>query len=796
MRESLDQHSAFSYGWTDTKTDAKSGSAYWLEDVDLNGAKTMHGPVYADSVAAISTSSATPAAATRSATMAEVSVASARAVAVSDSASTTGPVFDSSRALPHFAAAQAVTAQQKQTQFGLAAGAAVKLSLRTEGWYRVSQGQLVAAGLNSSVDPKFLRLFTEGIEQPIRVTGATSGPGGFGANAAIEFYATGIDTPFSDARIGWLVAGSTPGLRVSESSNSGGNAGATSFPYAVELRQRTVYFGALLNGEDSDNFFGAVVTNTPVDQVLTTHDVANANAAGATLEIALQGGTTGITHLVNVNLNGTPLGALSFTDQVLSSATLDIPAGTLLEGDNTVTLTAQNGDNDVSVVDHITIHYLHTYVAESDALRFTAAAGDHVQVKGFATKPSRLVDITNAAHPVNLQLKITGPAGQYALDVNVPWAASGTHTLMALGWNQLAHATSVKNLPSSWHTAQPGSDIVMITNAKFASSLQPLVKLRQSEGKTVTVVDVDDLYDEFNFGERSPYALRNFLASATSNWTKHPQYLLLVGDASLDPRNYLGTGYNDFVPTRIVETFYLKTASDEWFSDFNNVGIGQIATGRLPIRTVADAQTVVRKITGQAQASGPWTKQTLLVADVDGGLTFGADTQTVKKLVPLSFTANIADANVIGLPATRAQILSQINSGQLLVNYMGHGSVEDWSGGLLSNTDAATFTNSNRLPVFLILDCLNGYFQDVYSTSMAESLLLAPNGGAVAVWSSSGLTDAAPQAELDKQAVGTMFSAQNPALGDAIRAAKAKVNEFDVRRTYILFGDPAMKLHQ
>src|SRR5882757_10626378 len=171
---------------------------------------------------------------------------------------------------------------------------------------------------------------------------------------------------------------------------------------------------------------------------------------------------------------------------------------------------------------------------------------------------------------------------------------------MAMGWNQLAHPPAAKNQPSSWHTAQSGSDIVMITNTKFASYLQPLVKLRQSEGKSVSVVDVNDLYDEFNFGERSPYALRNFLASATANWTKHPQYLLLLADASLDRRNYLGTGYNDFGPTRIVETFYLKTASDEWFSDFNNIGIGQIATGRLPVRTVADAQTVIRKITGHA----------------------------------------------------------------------------------------------------------------------------------------------------------------------------------------------------
>jgi hypothetical protein len=93
------------------------------------------------------------------------------------------------------------------------------------------------------------------------------------------------------------------------------------------------------------------------------------------------------------------------------------------------------------------------------------------------------------------------------------------------------------------------------------------------------------------------------------------------------------------------------------------------------------------------------------------------------------------------------------------------------------------------------MDCLNGYFQDVYTTSMAESLLLAPNGGAVAVWSSSGLNDAAPQGLLDKDLVQGLFSNKNVALGDAIRAAKAKVSVPDLQRTYILFGDPAMKLH-
>src|SRR5207245_9098794 len=97
-----------------------------------------------------------------------------------------------------------------------------------------------------------------------------------------------------------------------------------------------------------------------------------------------------------------------------------------------------------------------------------------------------------------------------------------------------------------------------------------------------------------------------------------PHYLLLAGDASVDPRDYFGFGFFDFVPTRVVITSELKTASDDWFSDFNNTGFAQIATGRLPARTVSDAQTMVGKIVGYAgAAAGSWTHEGMLRADVD-----------------------------------------------------------------------------------------------------------------------------------------------------------------------------------
>ncbi len=92
------------------------------------------------------------------------------------------------------------------------------------------------------------------------------------------------------------------------------------------------------------------------------------------------------------------------------------------------------------------------------------------------------------------------------------------------------------------------------------------------------------------------------------------------------------------------------------------------------------------------------------------------------------------------------------------------------------------------------MDCLNGFFQDVYSQPLGVTLLLAPNGGAVAVLASSGLNQPAPQTQLDVLVAEGVFSAARPTLGEAILQAKQQISDADVRKTYVLFGDPAMRI--
>jgi len=43
------------------------------------------------------------------------------------------------------------------------------------------------------------------------------------------------------------------------------------------------------------------------------------------------------------------------------------------------------------------------------------------------------------------------------------------------------------------------------------------------------------------------------------------------------------------VPTKLIDTVYLETASDDWFVDLNSDGLPEVAIGRLPVQTAEEA---------------------------------------------------------------------------------------------------------------------------------------------------------------------------------------------------------------
>jgi uncharacterized repeat protein (TIGR01451 family) len=723
------------YRWNDKVKDV-SFVQYYVEDVDLHGVKTLHGPITPVLVGEVPDTANTD------------SIADLGSV---------GGVFVSPRGIgaPKYPAIR-VTRAQLEKQWDLASQAAVKLMVTTEGLYRVRFADLIAAGFAPG---KKLALFAEGIEQPINVT-----------DDAVEFYGIGIDTPSGGARAYWLVNDKGNDVRIKKEKAKKGAAELPRTSFTVERMERSVFFTALVNNGERENFFGPVITaSATVAQSLSVENIDRTGGA-ASLEISLTGATDGA-HAVQITVNGQNAGTASFTNMSRKVTTLSVPLAMLADGANAIGLRAQNGAMDVSVLEHVRLTYPHRLVADNDALKVSAAAGSTVTVSGFTSSTVRAIDVTDPADPIEIEVESVA-AGTF----RVVAPASGMRSILLLGDSRVAAPAQVlASKPSTWNARTNAADMVIVSARPFIPAAEPLKARRDAEGVSTVIVDVQDLYDEFGFGERSPGAVREFL-SRTREWSRAPKYVLLLGDASLDPRNYLNLGAVDYVPTKLVNTAQMKTSSDDWLADFSNTGVPELAIGRLPARTLAEAQTMVRKIAERATAGN---EPVNFVADPSTTFDFAGGAASLAALVPPSSTTSVANR------ATAASFDS------LMLTYFGHGSTDQWSAGRFRAANVRALRNT-KLPVVAAMTCLNGYYHDMFLSSFAELLMTNAQGGAVAVWASSTLTEPKPQLAMTRELFRRLFAGAT--LGEAAMAAKAATTDADVRRSWILFGDPSMKL--
>jgi len=682
--------------------------------------------------------------------------------------------------------------QSYEVQRALAGSAAMKLLVKEEGWYRVSQGELAAAGMNTHFNPKKLQLYVDGQEVPLRVIAEKENR--FGPRDVIEFYGTGLDTPSTDTRVYWLVVGSRAGKRMPVSRGQGGQASLTAFPFTAESKERSFYYPALLNGEEN-NFFGPILYTYRVDQLIYVWDADTSSREDALLEVALQGATAG-PHRVKVFFNDLEAGEVSFMGQSQGRFLAEIPVSALLAGENLVSFIAQGGEMDISLLDSIRLTYWRNYRAHENELKLTAQGGRQVSVDGFSHGHIQILEITDLLSVVEVEGKVNKVQGSgYEVSFRAP--GSGTRILLALGVeNAKSPAELILNQPSRWHQGRNGYDLVIISHRDFLESLKPLKKLRENQGYSVALVDVDDVYDEFSFGSKDPQAIKDFLQRAKSSWQKPPRFVLLVGDASYDPRNFLGYGELDFVPTKLLDTAYLETASDDWLVDFDEDGLPDMALGRLPVQTPAEASVMVAKIIAYEKSAR--TNEALLVADKrkeTDDFDFAEAAHKVGTLFPSSVGLRKVFRGEYGSDAqAKEALLYYLGQGSLVVNYIGHGGMMEWRGNLFTTDDAETLPNAGRLPFYINMTCFNGFFQAPYADSMAEALLKAQAGGAVAVWTSSGMTLPRGQSVMNQELVRQLFNGRDLTIGEAAMKAKAATTDADVRKTWVLFGDPTTRL--
>ncbi len=775
------------YAWTDAPLSVvTAGASYRLEEINLRGVSAWYGPVYVSG--SFSGRNATPPA--RARVLEELNAQANRTAQTEYAATETagqpgGGLTGRGEAQAPTAAAQLRTTEQPWT---LPNEKAAKLAVKQNGWYRVTAAELQAAGFDTNVNPGLLQLFADGVEVPMRVSGKGN------SFDLLEFYGRGADTPTTDTRVYWLTAGQRTGLRIEvQNVKAEGAPNTSSFRTTVERKDRLLYFSGLLNG-DAENWFGPVINAAGATQKLTTRFV-DRQAGAATLEVTLQG-VNEQAHSVNIELNGRVAGAVNFDGKQRQQAQFQIPVSWLLEGENEIRCAALAGASDISLIESVRLSYQRGFIAENGALNFSLAPGQTALVSGFSTPNIRLLEFGLGVEEVR-ELAVKPQAIARNSYGFVLQSGSGGRYL-AVADASLARVAGVSlNQPSNWRAATNGADFIIVTHRDFLNAANRLAAARRLTELRVAVVDVEDAYDEFAFGQHTPQALKDLLTQAATSWAVKPKYALFIGDATTDPRNYLGQTMGqtsaDFVPTKLGAATYLETALDNWFADADGDGVPEIALGRLPVHTAEQADAVVTKLLGFKPTARP--RGALLVSDaVSDGVNFQAQSEQLAALLPALMLKQFINRNDGTPDEVRAQILNTINlAAPLVVNWLGHGSTQVWAGdGLLRSQDAAALTNTAP-GLFVMTTCLNGYFADPVQTSLGEAVLADTAGGAFAVVASSALNTPASQ-QLFNQAFYQALFGKGLTLGEAMTAARVAAGDKDVRNSYVLFGDPTQKL--
>lgn len=689
--------------------------------------------------------------------------------------------------------ASAATSAENATHTWVVAQPGVRIGVKNEGVHRIARAQLEANGFNVNSNPSLWQLYSEGVERPLII----GGNGDY-----IEFFGKGVDTVESDTQMYYLLVGSTAGKRITSrvARLPQGTVQAPSYLQTFVRKERFIYINALFNG-DEGNYFGRGIGVNVTNMTFTLTGV-DFNSANSTIDLNFQGFSSG-DHTVELILNDIPISPASGEGVTQYTKTQEIPTSLLREGSNSLKMRSIGPAGDGSFFDTMNLTFGRKHIAEQNKLKFFTRNYRNARIEGFGSANVRVFDTTAENEPVlvtNLPVQEAAPGN---FRINMP-AGRGRLFYAVEDSGLLSPASLSPNNPALLGVTSNEGKLVIIAYKDWMTQAEAWANYRRGQGDTVKVVEVSEIYDEFNYGVLSSNSIKSFLQYAKENWQTPPSYVLIIGDASYDSRNFEGLGFFNFVPTLTVTTTYSETCSDEALADFDNDGLSEIAIGRIAVRSAAAVTSALTRVTTFEQnLANPLGRGALFVYDIPNGYDFRAMSERMRDQLPGTVSSTMVGRglappnNELTLdPNAQANTIAAMNTGKYVVNYAGHGTTGGWaSSTFFSNAHVPQLTNSANTSIFMMLTCLNGYFHGL-DKSLAETLIESTNGGAVASWASSGLTTADFQEIMGSRFLNKLGTAPpNTRMGDLILDAKAQVpGGSDVRFSWALLGDPMLKV--
>jgi len=690
----------------------------------------------------------------------------------------------------------------------------------------------------AGIDPRHLRVSTQGREIPVTVLGEADGKLergdgiSFSADVRWRIDAGGMKQApaYGQEGVYWIDVASGPALRLAQRAAFGPTRPAWNtryprsapetrhfeantvfhrLPYAIDVTMddHWLWGGSVLGGEKRAHSF--------------TLDATDAFALSTVaLRVRLRGQTQMAgDHGVMLYLNNTFVGSGSWQGQeVIEIAADAIPPSALNEkGAQTLTIVNQSTQGALAqlYLDGFEITYPRLLEASHDAIHFHApvqTAGQWVrfEIDGF-TSPHIHVERPGQASffggTVTSQRDSTGLVS-YTLTFEDEVVDPLREYLVYAEKHRWTPDTLAVYTPSDPVSAAASADYIVIVphDSLGAAPLQPLIDLRVAQGRTPFIVSYPELVNACNHGIPHPVAIRHFLSALYLRNPALQRYVLLVGDGHLDYRQT--PEQSNHLPVPVYQTEkYGGAAADHWYVCLSgDDALPEMAIGRLPVRDAAQLGLVVDKLVDYGKnAKGGWRNRYLLIGSGGHNDIFRKQSEALIRTVfspalaprRLYLSGPLTDPNVGGTE----DLLRCMRDGVAMINFRGHGGGAIWAdAGLLDLDDIALLENRHKLPFITSMTCFTADFSSSRQC-LGEALLTETEAGASAFWGASGVGWVYNDYYLLTELQTLVAADPGRPVGALIQSAKTQyLNRFFGRLAvgeayqFNLLGDPAMLL--
>ncbi len=381
------------------------------------------------------------------------------------------------------------------------------------------------------------------------------------------------------------------------------------------------------------------------------------------------------------------------------------------------------------------------------------------------------------------------------------------------------------------------ADMVIISHPDFVDAAKELAAFRQDTSRTnanyirVKVVEPQQVYNEFSGGQQDLMAFRWYLRALQAKFPSKPlKYVLIMGAASFDMQNRIANNTN-FVPiyhssgyfkTQVfclddVIGYFEKGKGDPETTNSNKMAL---SIGRIPCRTIAEAKAVVNKIKAyeNPKSLGSWrNKITFVTDDVDKDHSwetiFTNQSENYARSILNAYPnlrinkvyadaySQVTNGNNQKYPGVSSSINSAMSDGTLMMNYQGHGGEKGWAQEqFLDIPMINSWKNIQNMPILFTATCEFSRFDDPNFQSAGELTLLNPNGGAIALMTTTRLVFVSGNSDINN-AFWTKFGfpkpdEEMPTLGEMYTKLKNRPKtQYESEDTkFALLGDPSMRL--